>query len=88
MFDLADFQQYLEQPVDYWQDFGRRCAAHLQQKTTIPLRKGEIEGFVKRVLARMTAETGLQLAPERAQAFAEGMREEVRRRQATHKALR
>lgn len=55
MFDLADVQQYLERPVEYWQDFGRRCALHVQQ------------------LARMTAETGLQMSPERAQAFVEGM---------------
>lgn len=75
MLDLADFQHYLERPVDYWRDFGRRCAIHLQQQTTIPFRKGEMERFAKRVLARMTAETGLQLSPERAQAFAEGMRE-------------
>lgn len=76
MFDLADFQQYLERPVDYWRDFGRRCAVHLQQQTTImPFRKGEMEGFAKRVLARMIAQTGLRLSPERAQAFAEGMRE-------------
>jgi hypothetical protein len=75
MFDLADFHLYLEQPVDYWRDFGRRCAAHLQRQTTIPFHKGEMKGFAKRVLARMTAETGLQLSPERAQAFAEGMRE-------------
>jgi hypothetical protein len=75
MFDLADFQQYLERPVDYWRDFGRRCAVPLQQKTITPFHPGEIERFAKRVLARMTAETGLQLSPERAQAFAEGMRE-------------
>ncbi len=75
MFDLAEFQQYLERPVGYWRDSGRRCAVHLQQQTTIPFRKGEMERFAKRVLARMTAETGLQLSPERAQAFAEGMRE-------------
>ena len=75
MFDLAEFQQYLERPVDYWRDFGRRCTIHLQQQTTIPFRQGEMERFVKRVLARMTAETSLQLSPERAQAFAEGMRE-------------
>ncbi len=75
MFDLADFQQYLDGPVDYWRDFGRRCAASLRQKTITPFCKGEIEGFTKRVLARMTAETGLQLSPERAQAKASGMRE-------------
>lgn len=75
MFDLADSQQYLERPVDYWWDFGRRCAVHLQQQTTIPFCKGEMGRFAKRVLARMAAETGLQLSPERAQAFAEGMRE-------------
>jgi hypothetical protein len=46
----------LERPVDYWQDFGRRCAGHLQQQTTIPFRKGEMEGFVKRVLAQMGEE--------------------------------
>ena len=66
MFNLEDFQQYLERPVDYWRDFGRRCAAHLQQQTITPLRKGEIDGFTKRVLARMTTETGLRLSPERA----------------------
>lgn len=32
-----------------------------------------MERFAKRVLARMIAETGLQLTPERTQAFAEGM---------------
>ena len=79
MFELAEFQQYLERPIDYWRDFGRRCAVHLQQKTIIPFRPGEMERFAKRVLARMTAETGLQLSPERAQAFVEDMREEVRR---------
>ncbi len=73
LFDLADFQQYLERPVDYWRDFGRRCAVHLQQKTIIPFRTGEIEGFVKRVPARVTAETGLRLSPERAKAFTEGL---------------
>ena len=75
MFDLADFQQYLERPVDYWRDFGRRCAVRLQQQTTIPFRKGEMRGFAKRVLARMTAEIGLQSSPERAQACAEGMQD-------------
>ena len=75
MFNLADFQQYLERPIDYWRDFGRRCAVHLQQQTITPLRKGETDGFTKRVLARMTAQTGLRLSPEWAQAFAEGMRE-------------
>lgn len=75
MFDLTDFQQYLERPVDYWWDFGRRCAVHLQQQTTIPFRQGEMKRFAKRVLARMTAETGLRLSPEQAQAFAEGMRD-------------
>jgi hypothetical protein len=75
MFNLADFQQYLERPVDYWRDFGRRCVVLLQQKTIIPFRPGEIERFATHVLARMTAETGLRLSPERAQAFAEGMRE-------------
>jgi len=79
MFELAEFQQYLERPIDYWRDFGRRCAVHLQQRTIIPFRPGEMERFAKRVLARMTVETGLQLSPERAQAFVEGMREEVRR---------
>ena len=75
MIEPADFQQYLERPVDYWRDFGRRCAVHLQQQTTIPFSPGEMGRFARRVLARMTAETGLQLSPERAQAFAEGMRE-------------
>jgi hypothetical protein len=75
MFEPFDFQQHLERPVDYWRDFGHRCAVHLQQQTTIPFRKGEIDGFTKRVLACMTVETGLRLSPERAQAFAEGMRE-------------
>lgn len=79
MFELAEFQQYLERPIDYWRDFGRRCAVHLQQKTIIPFRPGEMERFAKRVLARMIAVTGLQLSPERAQAFVEDMREEVRR---------
>ncbi len=85
MFDPAGLQQYLERPVDYWRDFGRRCATHLQQKTTTPFRPAEMERFAKRVLARMTVETGLQLSPERAQAFAEGMCEEVRRGQASQK---
>jgi hypothetical protein len=80
MFELAEFQQYLEQPVDYWRDFGRRCAAHLQQKTIIPFRPGEMERFAKRVLVRMTAETGLQLSHERAKAFTEGMREACTKR--------
>jgi len=42
VFDLANFQQYLERPVDYWRDFGRRCAVHIQQQTTIPFRKARV----------------------------------------------
>ncbi len=73
MFDPGDFQRYLDQPPDYWRDFGRRVCASLSMmgKTLDPT---EVDSFIASVLARMTAETGGRLSEDRAKAFAEGMR--------------
>ena len=75
MFDPEDFQRYLDQPVDYWRYFGRRCAMglSLEGKTLLPT---GVDSVITNVLAKMTAQTGGRLSEDRAKAFAEGMRAE------------
>lgn len=74
MFDLGDFQNYLDQPPAYWEDFGRRCAIGLRRMAS-PLNDAQLERVIGTTLTRMAAETGRTLEPERATAFAKGMRE-------------
>jgi hypothetical protein len=74
MFDLGDFQNYLNQPPAYWEDFGKRCATGLRRMASA-LNDAQLEHVIGATLARMATETGKTLDPERAAAFTEGMRE-------------
>jgi hypothetical protein len=55
-----DFQQYLDQSPDYWQDFGRRCARSLQQFGMV-LTSAQLEVTIRNTVNRMHAETGREL---------------------------
>ena len=74
MFDKKDFQNYLDRPPAYWEDFGRRSAGGLHQ-LGVSLNSEQLERTITNALLRLNQETGATLGDAQAVAFAKGMRE-------------
>ena len=74
MFDNQDFQQYLNGPVEYWSDFGKRCALAIRERG-ISLSKEQLERTISNTLTRITKDTGATIGLEQATAFSNSMRE-------------
>lgn len=74
----ASFQEYLNQSLEYWRDFGKRSAqGMLTVGVSIPFER--VDGVVADAMQKMLAQTGRQLSEDRADAYAEGIREELLR---------
>ena len=72
-FPKQDFQQYLDQSLDYWRDFGHRSGAAMRM-AGMQIMDSQVEPIVASALATMQRETGGRLSDDRADAFAQGIR--------------